>query len=113
MRMRQNAGTRFTLDWPLLSLNAMLVIDECERQGGGMTGKSWPKHRWLRFSLRALLIVVTIVWLATGWVVEKLNWKKARHEVLKLGSTEPIYAAKNEDRCNAQTSPGHWRLIGE
>lgn len=41
-----------------------------------------PKHRWLRFSLRTLFVLVTIVGVAAGWMACQLNWIRERHAFL-------------------------------
>ena len=41
-----------------------------------------PKRRWLRFSLRTLFVVVTVLAAFSGWVVYHLNWIRERHQLL-------------------------------
>lgn len=40
------------------------------------------KRRWIRFSLRALLLAVTLVACAGGWTAYQLNWIRERRAVL-------------------------------
>jgi hypothetical protein len=39
-----------------------------------------PKRRWLRFSLRTLFVLVTIIGVGAGWVTYQLNWIRERHK---------------------------------
>ena len=43
-------------------------------------------RRWVRFSLRTLFLLVTVVGLLAGWVVYQLDWIRQRHETLQRAS---------------------------
>ena len=41
------------------------------------------KRRWFRFSLRSLLILVTLLAVATGWTIQSLHWIEKRRAALR------------------------------
>jgi hypothetical protein len=41
-----------------------------------------PTRRWFRFSLRTMLVLVTLVAIIAGWVGQQLNWIGQRREFL-------------------------------
>ena len=44
-----------------------------------MTEKRPTRHRWSRFSLRTMLVLVTLLCVYLGWL---MNWKRQREAVL-------------------------------
>src|SRR5215213_11927197 len=66
-----------------------------------------PKHRWLRYSVRTLLLAVTLVCLWLGWKVSIVRERKALIELLRKNKalyvsvekgTSPSRRGKNYDR---------------
>ncbi len=74
-----------------------------------MTMALAPKRRWLRFSLRTLFLVLTVV---GCWLGYELNWIRLRHAALATGivETEPF---PRFFTSQATAAPGHLWLFGE
>ena len=50
-----------------------------------------PRRRWFRFSLRTMLVLVTVISVYLGWAA---NWKRQRREFLK--SLSGAYVDRSE-----------------
>src|SRR5690242_12995468 len=72
-----------------------------------------PDRRWYQFSLRTLLIFLTLACVVMAWTVDKFNWKRARWEVLDSGTVKRIYAKSVADRRKAPNPPWSLRMVGE
>src|SRR6185295_8599234 len=55
-----------------------------------------PKRRWYQFSLRMLLVLVTVIAASLGWLMRERRWIAEQQEVLKskvwtVVHTEPTW----------------------
>jgi hypothetical protein len=60
-----------------------------------------PKHRWFRFGLRTVFVLLTIACTAAGWSAYQLNWIRQRHDYkrqLKYDPIRHIYAFGSSDK---------------
>lgn len=55
-----------------------------------MTDNTTPalKRRWLRFSLRTVFVVVTVLAVFLGWLVFQLNWIEQRRQAVADGTVD-------------------------
>jgi hypothetical protein len=51
-----------------------------------------PRRRWFRFSLRTMLVLVTLLCLYLGWA---MNWKRQRREWLERSDVASFNIGKN------------------
>ena len=68
-----------------------------------------PSRR-LRFGLRTLFVLVTVVSIWTAWVTYSLNWIQQRHEAIDDGWASPVTVLGRPPRASA---PGGLWLLGE
>jgi hypothetical protein len=73
-----------------------------------MDGK--PKRRWLRFSIRTLLAVVTIFCVWLGWNFYEL---RQRHLIKQFLTAQGIALDYGEPTAPWNSFPLSWRLLGE
>jgi hypothetical protein len=72
---------------------------------------SAPKRRWFRFSLRTLLVVVTVLGSVLGWVTWNLNWIRERHATMtwyKQNGCGPVNVFQDGTKA-----PWSIRILGE
>lgn len=73
-----------------------------------------PIRRWYRFSLRTLLVLVTLICIYLGWA---MNWKWQRHEFLRRVRTDiPEGITVSDARAYsplADQAPFPLRMLGE
>src|SRR3954462_2715909 len=71
-----------------------------------------PKRRWLQFSLRTMLVLVTIVCVGLGWWVQRSKeWIRQRHEWL---ANHPGQSGLNiGPTLHQPLAPFSLRLFGE
>jgi hypothetical protein len=73
-----------------------------------MQEKPKPRRRLFRFSLRTMLVVVTLVCVYLGWA---LNWKRERHQFLMRADVEDI--SNNYESTDRRSAPLALRILGE
>lgn len=56
-----------------------------------------PRRRWFRFSLRTLLVLVTLGCVLCGYLGWAMNWKRQRHEFLKTPHFQSLGVQKSWD----------------
>ena len=66
-----------------------------------------PRRRWFRFSLRTLLVVLTLAGGAAGWLGVQLKWIQDRHAMLEDG-----HVAACGFEFGYSTAPWRLRLLG-
>ena len=72
-----------------------------------------PKRRWLRFSLRTMFVVVTILGL---WLFPQLKWIRDRHAALGWVSTQATYwqdMPVQQGSFPGGQAPWQIRMLGE
>ena|SRR5215211_8235772 len=70
-----------------------------------------PKRRWLRYSVRTLLVAVTIFCV---WLGYTLNWIHARHQFLNsLETARYIRDGEHPSYFAINTAPWSLRVFGE
>ena len=67
-----------------------------------------PRRRWYRFSLRTMLVLVSLVCVTCGYVGWALNWKRQRHVFLE-SHPKCLYSVPSQD----WPAPWPLRLFGE
>lgn len=77
-----------------------------------------PKHRWSRFGLRTMFVVVTAAAIALGWVVYSFNWIRQRREAIEsgeVGMTTVMRVAMPDGTLGYDYPEPPWslRLFGE
>jgi hypothetical protein len=65
-----------------------------------------PKHRWFRFSLRTMFVLMTIICVGVAWVGYQLNWIRERHDF--LDRHPQVYGSPRVTKC-----PWPLNLFGE
>jgi hypothetical protein len=71
-------------------------------------------ERWPQFSLRGLLIVVTLLGGALGWLGVQIKWIHDRHEALSTNCEETMDPdASLDDEAKTVAAPGPLGLFGE
>lgn len=67
-----------------------------------------PHRRWFRFSLRTLLLLLTIACLVAAWLVPQLRWIRERHRAL-----DDLAAPNAVESPFGNSAPWSIRLLGE
>src|SRR5262249_32517948 len=75
-----------------------------------------PKRRWITFSLRTLLIVMTLLCVGIGWKMNKVgNWRRAVAEAQRLGATITYFHDLDATTSPAEPPGPKWlrRIFGD
>ena len=67
-----------------------------------------PRRRWFRFSLRTMLVVVTVLPVPLGWAAYHLNWIRQRHAALARWDASSLSIDRDD-----KIPPWQLRLFGE
>jgi len=74
-----------------------------------MTTPTPPRRRWLRYSLRTLFVLVTVLGVFLAWLTVQLKWIRDRHEALER--VDPAWRDVAEE--SRSQMPWGLRMLGE